>query len=219
MSEPEVTRIAPWYIHPVVEPEAWHNLLTGDVELDLAVVNIDNGPGAADDPYYPALLVDRPETCPALLGYVDVYYGQRPIVDVLRDAEFWLSRYAVTGVLLDQYPSVPEPAFAEVATTLRGFGVELVAANPGVLVIPEVAAQFDITGLVETALAGYQPPVTEIPGAWHLVYNCPIAEAPETIRRAAAAGAQYVSVSDAQLPNPWPGSIIRRPTAPASDRP
>lgn len=46
----------PFYLHPAEHPAAWDALLTGDLGVEFAVVNVSDGPGDAVDEYYHPVL-------------------------------------------------------------------------------------------------------------------------------------------------------------------
>lgn len=199
----------PFYLHPAEHPAAWDALLTGDLGVEFAVVNVSDGPGGAVDEYYHPVL-SRPRAV-ELVGYVDVGYGHRPVGQVLYDAALWREWYGVTGVMLDRVPAAPrEGAWSlEVVTALREAGVDKVVANPGTVCDPDLVAAADVTCVAEWGwdLIEAGLPLPRVPAApekvWHLVHGVPPDSFATARARCTDAGAGLVYVTDATLPNPW----------------
>lgn len=208
----------PWYVHPAEDPSAWAQLgqmFSEAAGLDdgFVVVNVHNGPGEDDDPYYGPALEKLLSTAPGLvrLGYVDVDYGHRDVHRVLGDATDWRRRYGLAGVMLDRFPSGDDPGQArategalEMVAQLRDAGADHVVGNPGVVPAPEVRRALDITCEFEGTAGDYLS--NDLPGgarSWHLVHSC----SPEDIRtvRAVAheSGAHHGYFTDAAPPHPW----------------
>lgn len=226
MSAAQLRPGIPWYVHPAGDAGAWQRLAERFARADgaadgFAVINVHNGPGGRDDPYYGPALARLRETAPGLvlLGYVDMDYGTRPRDVVLADAATWAERYGIRGVMLDQFPSgigvgPRADASAALATVaaLRGAGVECVAGNPGTVPSPRVRVALDITCEFEGPASEYTGRgLPGGPGSWHLVHSC----APEDLVTAGgvatATGAEHVFFTDQPMPHPWGGFPGRRP--------
>jgi hypothetical protein len=213
----------PWYVHPAENPSAWGRLGQIFSEADgladgFVVVNVHNGPGKEDDPYYGPALQELRIAAPGLvtLGYVDVDYGRRGAEQVLGDAADWRRRYGLAGIMLDRFPSGDGPGHGratqdalEVVARLRDSGAQHVAGNPGVVPIPDVRKTLDITCEFEGIAGEYLS--SDLPGgegSWHLVHSC----SHDEIRRARAAarstGAAHGYFTDAAPPHPWCGSPL-----------
>ncbi|MDF9874972.1 spherulation-specific family 4 protein [Cellulosimicrobium cellulans] len=199
----------PWYVHPAVAPRSWARLPDVVPETGFVVLNVHDGPGAPDDPYYaPAVAALGPVR---QVGYVDVDYGRRPVADVASEAAQWLERYGSHGVMLDRLPSGAREAraVARYADAARRQGAATVVGNPGVVAAPEVLEHLDIACVAEETADRYLdldlrvPPLPRAVGIWHLVHACPPELVPRVRERAAAAGADYLHVTGLTLPNPW----------------
>ena len=212
----------PWYVHPALDPDAWARLASRvrgahGVADGFVVLNVDSGPGEEGDAYYPAAVAALRAAAPglSLLGYVDLDYGRRPGTDVLADARSWQRRYGVHDLMLDRFPSgrppgTPEDAGAALAAVarLRAEGVRVLAGNPGVVPLPEVAEALDVTCEFEGPGHEYVRRGRSLgggPGRWHLVHSCTPAELHEAARIAAETGVGHVFCTDGQLPHPWAG--------------
>lgn len=216
----------PWYVHPAGDAGAWQQLAERFAGADgaadgFAVINVHNGPGRPNDPYYGPAVARLREAAPGLVlfGYVDIDYGTRHRDVVLADAAAWAGRYGIHGVMLDQFPSgigsAPEGDVAAALATvaaLREAGVGCVAGNPGTVPSPEVRAALDITCEFEGP-AGEYPGLglTGGPGSWHLVHSCGPEDLATADRVAAAAGAEHVFFTDQLMPHPWGGFPGHRP--------
>lgn len=216
-----VPRLAvPWYVHPAADPDAWARLgerfrgAHGRAD-GFVVLNVDSGPGAEANAYYPAAVAALRAAAPGLvlLGYIDVDYGRRPRPDVLADAAAWRRRYRVDSVMLDRFPSgrppgtSAGPAIATVAG-LRAAGVRLVAGNPGVEPVPAVAEALDVACEFEGPGHEYVERGRSLgggPDRWHLVHSCTPAQLDEAAEIAAATGVAYGFWTDGQMPHPWAG--------------
>lgn len=194
---------------------AEHFAAADGIEDGFVVVNVHNGPGGADDPYYGPALGELRATAPGLvlLGYIDLDYGARTVEEVLDDAEAWRRRYGVTGVMLDRFPAggPDDDASAralEAVSQLRAVGISQVAGNPGTVPDPataealDVVCEFEGTGSDYAALSGMLSPG---PGRWHLVHGCTSAELVGVYEMAVGLGVDCLFVTDRVLPHPWNG--------------
>jgi hypothetical protein len=209
----------PWYVHPAADPAAWDELLTLAPMLGFVVVNVNDGPGGVDDPYYPAALA--PLAGIDLVGYVDLAYGDRPVAEVFADVGRWMTMAGapVRGIMFDQVPSGGRALvhLNGLAAAARRAGAAMVIANPGVVPQPDLLEIFDVTCVFEgdaQAYAAFRPPpwLREVPPArvWHLVHSCPADEVLATLEGTADRGAGLAWVTDGVLPNPWdhlPGGL------------
>lgn len=200
---------APWYVHPAADPVAWARLREG-APLAFAVVNVADGPGEPDDPYYPDALA---QVATPLVGYVDVGYGRRPRSAILQDAGAWRERYGCTGVMLDQVPSDERSGAwsLDILDALRTSGCDRIVANPGTVPCPALLTACDVTCVFEGNLNAYlrwRSPswVAAVAGPgriWHMVHSCPEWLQPAVARRAGRRGAGLVWTTAGTLPNPW----------------
>ncbi len=205
-----VRRAVPFYLHPAERPGAWRALTEGAGDLAFAVVNIADGPGLPDDPYYGPVLARGSRT--RLLGYVPVGYGRRAPDEVRRDAATWRDRYGIAGLMLDEVPAVPalERWSLDVIGMLRGDGADLVVANPGTPPDPDLIGAADVTCVAEypwSQYARWSPPpaLRDVPPdrLWHLIHSCPPGRVGTALARAATLGAGYAWVTPGGLPHPW----------------
>ncbi len=205
----EARSAAPWYVHPAEDPAAWQRLVGGS-ELAFAVVNADNGPGPAADPYYGPALAGGSRT--PLVGYVDVAYGSRPRPQIMADVQTWADRYGVTSVMLDCVPAELTAGHWSLGLVdeLRAAGVQQVVANPGRPPAPELLSAVDVTCVAEYAWDFYrtwQPPhwLSDYDPAriWHLIHDVPVSEQQQARELAGRRGAGFVWPTAGRLPNPW----------------
>ena len=199
---------APWYVHPAENPAAWDDLLTVSHE-GFAVVNIQNG-YRAGDPYYAPLLSRTAAT--ALLGYVDVAYGDRPVSEILDESAAWLEHLAIVGVMFDRVPPVVSQCWwdVEIIDEVRGIGAQMVAVNPGVVPQQGVVAAADVTCVAELAwqdFCWWQAPSwlasVERHKVWMLLHGVPAARQTAALSLCGERGAGYAWATAGTLPNPW----------------
>ena len=210
----------PWYVHPAEDPQAWEELAHLEPRPSFVVVNVHDGPGDEDDPWYPEAVARLRSV--RVLGYVDVDYGHRPAAAVLEDVRAWVHRYRVGGVMFDRFPSDVAGAvhLQPCVQRVREAGAGLVVGNPGVVPHPAHLALLDVTGVFEgdaAAYAAHQPPawLARMPRrkVWHLVYGCPPEQIAATTARAGELGAGHAFVTDRTVPHPWGGFPAARPGA------
>jgi hypothetical protein len=215
-----VRTAVPWYVHPAEDPAAWATLAVQEPRPSFAVVNVHDGPGEPDDPWYPAALAGLRGM--RLVGYVDVAYGERPPAEVLRDVRTWLDVYKVGGVMLDQLPADAASVgrCAEYVGAARRAGAGFVVGNPGVEPQLALLARLDVTCVFEgsaEAYADFRPSsaLSRIPRSrvWHLVHSCPPHLLAEVTERAGRLGAGHAYVTDRAMPHPWGGFPRSRVTA------
>ena len=213
----------PWYLHPAEDPGAWQRLGGLVPRPSFVVVNVHDGPGEEDDPWYPAAVAGLRRL--RVLGYVDVDYGHRRAADVLDDVRAWVRRYRVGGVMLDRSPSDAAGVvhLQPLVERARDEGAGVVVGNPGVVPHPALLALLDVTGVFEgdaAAHAEHRPPgwLARLPRGrvWHLVHGCPPDQVAAVTERAGRLGAGHAFVTDRTLPHPW-GGFPRdvRPAVPA----
>ncbi len=202
----------PWYVHPAADPRAWRDLAALTPRPSFVVANVHDGPGAAEDEWYPEALSQLRDI--RVIGYVDVRYGERSPREVQADVDAWLSRYRVGGVMLDQFPAdaASTDRCLEYVTAARRSGAGFVVGNPGT--VPHLAhlAMLDVTCVFEGTAASYadfRPPagLSRVPRSrvWHLVHTCPPEALAEITERTARLGAGHAFVTDRRMPHPWGG--------------
>lgn len=209
----------PFYVHPAAAPLAWTELgvrfswATGPDD-GFVVLNVANGPGAADDPYYPAAIASLRAAAPELqlVGYVDVDYGERADAAVRVDIAAWASRYGITSVMLDRLPSGAIGAIGSVRRALavvdlaRSTGAAWVIGNPGAEPAPALAHALDVVCVREEAVGAVIRPVPRWlrAKAWVLVHG--VGSGQEAVAARMCGGAAYAWVTSTGLPHPWDGS-------------
>lgn len=197
----------PWYVHPV-QTARWRWMRSSTVEL--AVINVSDGPGAGPDQQYIDVLSGL--FSPTLVGYVDISYGLRSLPDVLRDVENWAAWYGVRNIFLDQVPTDPKQGNWDIdwLTKLRRTGVDFIAVNPGAPPCTEIIFAADLTCVCELGWKEYQrwmppnhllssPPERQ----WHLVHSVPNSASLHIGKQASKKGALWTWATHGVLPDPW----------------
>ncbi|MFV0407623.1 MAG: spherulation-specific family 4 protein [Propioniciclava sp.] len=196
--------LVPYYVHPVEAPERWARLNAGTAGIDLAIVNVNDGPGAGLDPDYREALAGARTP---LAGYVDVAYGGRSAERIRREAAAWRWRYGVTTVFLDRVP--PDPALGhwslEVVAALRADGCRWVITNPGCAAHPEQLAACDLVVVFEDTWERYRQadPKIRAGNEVHLIHSAPIAQFTEVLATLRQRSPAYFWVSARAMPTPW----------------
>jgi hypothetical protein len=219
--QPQVTaadvRLAvPWYLHPAEDPRQWAELMRQAQlgRIAFAVVNVANGPGAADDAYYPGGLAALREGGVPLHGYVDTAYGARPPRLVMDDIAVWKERYDVEGIMFDQVSADPANLsyYRPIAAFARQIGIEVVVGNPGVVPHLDYLEIFDVSCVFENVDAVHRRLTTmhasgDIPPErlWHLVHEVPPFGFEAVLERVASQGVALAFATDRTGANPWCG--------------
>lgn len=120
---------APSYLAP---GDDWTALLQMP-SLRHAVINPANGAGPAPDPAYLQVVRDGHEADVAVLGYLRTRYGTRDAMEILAEAEDYLTWYEVDGFFVDEVTSGPLGVdyYAGLAGALRDRGGTIITLNPG----------------------------------------------------------------------------------------
>jgi hypothetical protein len=214
-SSSRIDLAVPAYVHPAEDPETWTRLAQLGSLARFVVVNVDNGPGAADDPYYPEAVNGLSAAGVRTLGYVDTTYGRRPAVDVLDDVNDWMSRYPLSGIFFDQVSSGLRELdhYDGLVVGARSMGARFVALNPGTFPHPAYVDLANVIVTFEGTWNDYQalrePPwvVDYTPNRFaHLVYAVPPpAERGlhEALALAQAHRVRSFFATSRSLPNPW----------------
>lgn len=197
-----MTLLLPLYVHPAADPSAWRAAPLRNAGATV-VVNVHNGPGDPDDPYYPAVTRQLADAGVPLLGYVDLGYGRRHPSDVAADVESW-RRYPIRGYFFDQAPA--DVALLPAVTDAVGLCRGRVVLNPGTRPHPAYAPLADLVCTFEGPWQAYreQGADPDWPHALHLVYAVPaglLGEAAVLLARRCAGGL----VSDLRAPHPYLG--------------
>jgi hypothetical protein len=211
----EDLRIAvPWYLHPAEQPQQWAELIKQSQlgRIAFAVVNVDSGPGEADDPYYPQALAKLRDGGVQIHGYVDTDYSARPPQDVMDDITVWLERYQVEGIMFDRVSSDPANLsyYRPLVDFGRQAGVQVMVGNPGVVPHADYLETFDVCCVFENVDALHRRQTTtplpvdvEPERLWHLVHEVPPTGFEAVLSRIVAQGAALAFVTDQSGGNPW----------------
>jgi hypothetical protein len=207
-------RAVPMYVHPALDVEGWHELVTAPLGDGFVVVNAADGPGFPADAGYTTPVAALRAGGQPVLGSVDLAYGRRPLAAVLADLVAWIDRYGIRGVFLDRTPSgVLDAADADLVVgcvaALRRAGADRVVLNPGTAPVVRVAEAADAVVTFEGSWADYRdgvPPAPLLPRhrVVHLVHSLPVSVPfAGVVVLAERAGAGVVGASRLGLPNPW----------------
>ncbi|PSJ24049.1 phage tail protein [Streptosporangium nondiastaticum] len=107
----------PGFAHPLLAPAEWGELLRADVPVEWVVLGsgamaapggtASGGPGDRPDPYRVAAAARLREAGVRVLGHLDLRFGERPLGEVLSEAQRYLNWYRVDGFALDATPADP----------------------------------------------------------------------------------------------------------------
>ncbi len=219
-----VRSIAPFYIHPAEDPLVWHSLRAGHLELAWAVVNVANGAGVANDPYYAEAL--RPGCRTPLAGYITLSYGNRPASEVLDEVRAWQSLYQITAIMLDEVPAERQQGHFEIdlLDEMRGCGVTTIIANPGTIPCVDLLMSADVTCVAELGWDAYRqldwPEWLARLGdrCWHLVHSTPADAMTAATKLMHQRKAGYGWVTDADGSNPFARLPARWKSTPSPER-
>jgi hypothetical protein len=197
-----MTTLLPLYVYPGDDPEAWAEVARNGSDL-LVVVNVHNGPGHGYDSAYGYATAALAERGVAMLGYVDLGYGDRPLTSVRADVAAW-RWYPVDGIFFDQVPA-DRSRLGWVAQVTTGVDGRIVL-NPGTRPDPAYAELADLVCTFEGPWLRYRatPAEPDWDNAAHLVYEVPpqeLAAATRRLHRRVRAGL----VTDLAGVNPYRG--------------
>jgi hypothetical protein len=210
--------LVPAYFYPSRDGlKAWETLLASSEKAPIvAIVNPASGPGKRVNENYTALVQKASKSKAALIGYVTLSYGKRPLADVKAEVDRWVEFYpSIQGIFFDEQTSQADgakfalEAFAHVRSKIAKAAV---ISNPGTTCAEEYAN--DKNGATVCLFEGpggfakYRLP------AWAekanpdriaaLTYKVATVDAmKEAIREAKSKRAGYVYVTDADGRNPW----------------
>ena len=208
-----MTLLVPMYVHPTVDPAAWHALVAAAPRLYGVVLNIDDGPGTAPDPAFVAAARALRAAGVRVLGYADTDYGRRPARVVAADFERHRDWYGADGFFLDQV--APDAAglrhYRRLTRAARARGGRTVVLNPGAHPAPGYAALCDLLITFEGDWDAYcaapaAPPWTKDhpPTRFcHLVHGVPARLSRLAARTAELRGAAVHCAVPGHGPNPW----------------
>ena len=193
---------------------AWDIVAGARPAVRYLVLNPDNGPGAAPDPFH----VERAQLAAAagvcVLGYVHTDWGMRDQLAVRRDIARFRDWYGVTSTFLDEAATALRLAgwYGDLVGEVRAGPGGVVALNHGTLPDPAYSEVADVLVVFEGPWSVYRtvemPPwVHDAPSSsfWHLVHTAPATALEAALARARSLNAATVYVTDRQMPNPWDG--------------
>ena len=193
---------------------AWDSLTTSAGAVDLAVVNVDSGPGTAQVDGFVQTIATARARGVRVIGYVHTRYGARPIGDAETEIDHWFAWYGVDGVFLDEVPSDCTLAsyYDSLATRIRLHASATVVVNPGTNTEECTTGFSDVIVNFEGTAATYAAWVpsawtTSYPSSrfWHLVYGASASNASSIVAMSRQRNAGHVYVTDGVMPNPWSG--------------
>ena len=198
--------LLPLYTHPASDPASWTTAASCGRALTV-IVNVHNGPGAEIDPVYPAVLEELKAKEVELFGYVDLGYGERPVLEVLDDVARWTRYPGVSGIFFDCAPTEAERAgaVALAGRAARREGLGTVLLNPGTASDPVYRDLADGLGVFEGHWKDYQGRAdwALCRNACHLVYGVPLEDCAGALRLLARNRARWGMVTDQSDPLPW----------------
>ncbi len=218
----------PAYFYP---GSPWTQLDKAAPTVGIAVMNPNNGPGAASNADYVSQAAASQQAGLAVLGYVytgyantkAAYNGSRTIAAVEADIDNYFAWYHVDGIFLDEATNTCDPAYLSYYTTLVTYikekgGKGLVALNPGTAtgecyLTAAPAADIIVTfeGHYSDYISGsYSQPAwvaNYSPSRfWHLVYDTPDVSSMQNavnLGKQRGVGLLYVTPNGANNSNPW----------------
>ncbi len=217
-SEPAIQLWVPAYFYPIGPGLGeWEHLIASARSVPIvAIVNPASGPGRHADPNLAAVLPRARAAGIRLVGYISTQYGRKPIDQVRRECETFLTFYPdIRGFHFDEQSSRAEDLayYAELYQYIHDrIAHGLVLTNPGTLcdrVYAERPAS-DVISLFENegGLERFRPPawMGAFPGSRFCVQAHGVGGAAEMRRaldRASKLRIGYVFLTDDVLPNPY----------------
>lgn len=148
--------IVPLYTNPT-DPE-WSTLLKVKEEYPevpiLAVVNPDNGVGAAQDPTYQAGIDKLEAAGISVVGYVATGWAHRALGNTEQEIRNWKAWYPeINGIFFDEMSNRPghESYYSQASTYARSLGLGFTVGNPGMSTIPGYEGTVDAMLIYEGA--------------------------------------------------------------------
>lgn len=207
--------MVPAYFYP---GPLWTSLNGAAARVPLtAIMNANNGPGAAQDANYVAAVDSLRAAGGKVAGYVYTSYGARPLVQVEADIDRYLTWYSVDGFFVDEMTNDNDTShldyYAALEQYIKGKGVGLtVTGNPGTNTAEDYLTRpaADTLVLFESG-SGYP---AFAPSGWvpnhlarqfvHLVYDISSATTMTSdIDLAVSRNAGWVYVTNDKGANPW----------------
>jgi len=210
--------LVPAYFYPAGKGLAcWEKLFEASSRIPVvAIVNPANGPGEKADANYIRIFERAAESRATLIGYVHSSYAKRPIEEVKRDIDDWISLYpCIQGIFIDEQASAGKDVdyYSELYKYIRKTkGLQMVVSNPGTVCAEEYfsTSTADAICLHESPKeveASFWPEWTsKYPqtGVLILKYGVTVAEEmSKWMDFAAEKGFGWIYVTDDKGKNPW----------------
>lgn len=162
--------LLPFYIYPsnAYTNPTYNRLIEAarnypGVEIN-AILNNSNGPGAAKDGNFTAVIKRlRATDNIKVLGYITTSNAARPIADAKAEVDTWLEWYSPDGIFIDEMSNAPNPAhvayYVELTAYIHSKGIPLSIGNPGTAQLPMYfeAAAADIICVFENTYVPDEP--------------------------------------------------------------
>ena len=193
---------------------SWDAVIAHAGAIDIAVVNVDSGPGGARVTTFATTAAAARLRGIRVVGYVHTGYAARPIAEVLIDIDRYYAWYGVDGVFVDEVPSdcAQLAYYGAIADRVRTHSDHLVIINPGTNSAECTTTFSDIIVNFEGTGAAYQ---TWSPASWmadypadrfwHLIYGADDTDVSSLVSLSRERNAAHVYVTDDSMPNPWDG--------------
>lgn len=176
----------------------------------LAVVNPDNGPGAAVDANYRSGIAKLQAAGVKVIGYVYTSYGARASAAARADIDRWRTFYpGVSGIFFDEQANTTgfEAYYRALSTYVKQTGMDFTVGNPGADTAPTYVGTVDLILIYES---GGLPSLTSL-DSWHrnydrsnfgvIPYGCPTSSA--AFVQSARDRVGFIYLQSDTLPNPW----------------
>jgi len=173
----------------------------------VVIVNPDNGPGQEYDPNYADFIDQLVKNGKVPVGYVYTKWGNRPLEEVERDVDRWISLYPeIEGFFFDEASIEEKDAsyYKTLADYVRSRGKKVVVLNPGTVPAP---VYFDFADYVVT----YEDSVDNLDGMDYsgfpqksvcMVYGVEKSNLQDVENRIRGY-CQYIYLTDDTSPNPY----------------
>ncbi len=178
----------------------------------LAVINPNNGPGAAAQDSYRGGIAKLTAAGVKVIGYVHTLWGLRPSADLQNEMNAYRTWYpGVSGIFLDEMSSSAghESYYSTLSGQAKTLGFDFSIGNPGTDTIDSYVGSVDVILIYESGGVPALPAV----GGWHATHDrgnfgvIPYGVA--ALDSAFVAGARpsvgYIYLETNGLPNPWAG--------------
>jgi hypothetical protein len=199
----------------------WNELNAAATRVPLVVImNPDSGPGKSRDKTYVSALAKLHRAGGKITGYIHTSYGARPLAEVEKEIDLYLSFYRLDGFFIDEMTNDQSPGhldyYAAIYKYIKAKGAKYtVTGNPGCNTTEDYITKptDDSFMIFEDNSTNY---VSFAPSNWvvrysaqqfvHLPYNV---TAPATmtnyVQLAVSRNAGWICITDNNLPDPYKG--------------